>query len=108
MSLLPACTAVLPGFLCGHAALLPALLPDLLLYLAPSLALAFLFWMLAGAHRGRQGQRLSWRGSRGACYNFANFSFNILLAHGQGSGKTLFQVLGDERRQVDGAAAGGP
>jgi hypothetical protein len=46
MSLLPACTAVLPGFLCSHA----ALLPDLLLYLAPSLAVAFLFWILASAH----------------------------------------------------------
>jgi hypothetical protein len=34
-----------PGFLCGHGALCP---PSL--YLAPSLALAFLFWMLAGAH----------------------------------------------------------
>lgn len=42
MSLLPACTAVLPGFLCGQA--------DILLYLLPSIAFAVLFWMLAGAH----------------------------------------------------------
>jgi hypothetical protein len=43
---LPACTAWLPAFLCSHG----ALLPDILLYLLPSLATAFLFWMLAGAH----------------------------------------------------------
>ncbi|MDB5748975.1 MAG: hypothetical protein JWP72_3823, partial [Massilia sp.] len=42
MSVLPACTAMLPGFLCSHA--------DILLYLVPSFALAFLFWMLSGAH----------------------------------------------------------
>ncbi len=36
MSALPACTALLPAVLCSHA--------DILLYLAPSLAVAFLFW----------------------------------------------------------------
>ena len=41
-SVLPACTSVLPGVLCGSA--------DILLYLVPSMALAFLFWMLAGRH----------------------------------------------------------
>ncbi len=41
-SLLPACTAVLPGVLCAQA--------DVLLYLVPSLAFAFLFWMLSSAH----------------------------------------------------------
>jgi len=39
---LPACTAWLPGFLCSHG--------DILLYLVPSVATAFLFWMLSGAH----------------------------------------------------------
>ncbi|KQQ86434.1 hypothetical protein [Massilia sp. Leaf139] len=42
MSVLPACTAVLPGYLCGQM--------DILLYLVPSMAVAFLFWMLSGAH----------------------------------------------------------
>lgn len=42
---LPACAALMsgaPAFLCSRA--------DLLLYLLPSLALAFLFWMLSRAH----------------------------------------------------------
>lgn len=44
MDLLPACAAVAPAFPCG--------LGDILLYLLPSLALAFLFWMLSSAHPG--------------------------------------------------------
>ncbi len=44
MSLLPACAAVAPAFLCSQG--------DILLYLVPSLALAFLFWMLSSAHPG--------------------------------------------------------
>ena len=39
---LPACTAWLPAFPCAHA--------DILLYLLPSMATAFLFWMLSSAH----------------------------------------------------------
>jgi len=42
VSALPACAAVAPVFLCAHT--------DILLYLIPSAALAFLFWMLTSAH----------------------------------------------------------
>ena len=37
---------VLPAWLCSHA----AILLDMLLYLVPSIATAFLFWILSGAH----------------------------------------------------------
>jgi hypothetical protein len=43
---LPACASFAPAFLCAHG----AHLPDLLVYLLPSMALGFLFWMLSGAH----------------------------------------------------------
>ena len=39
---LPACAAFAPAFLCAQG--------DILLYLLPSMALGFLFWMLSSAH----------------------------------------------------------
>lgn len=42
MSLFPACRAFVPAFLCGHG--------DMLVYLVPSLALAFLIRLLAATH----------------------------------------------------------
>jgi hypothetical protein len=42
MSVIAACSAVAPAVLCRHA--------DLLVYLVPSAALAFLIRLLAGAH----------------------------------------------------------
>ena len=42
MNALPACTAWLPAGLCSYA--------DILLYLAPSMAVAFLFWMGSNAY----------------------------------------------------------
>lgn len=42
MSLLHGCSSVAPAWLCAHA--------DILLYLAPSAALAFLIWMVSNAH----------------------------------------------------------
>lgn len=44
MDLPAACASIAPLFLCAHA--------DILVYLLPSLALAFLFWMLSSAHPG--------------------------------------------------------
>ncbi|WP_305821977.1 hypothetical protein [Massilia brevitalea] len=44
MDLPAACGSLAPVFLCTHA--------DILVYLLPSLALAFLFWMLSSAHPG--------------------------------------------------------
>lgn len=41
-ALLPSCSALAPELLCRHT--------DILLYLVPSAALAFLFWMLSNAH----------------------------------------------------------
>jgi hypothetical protein len=42
MAPLHGCSSVAPAWLCAHA--------DLLLYLLPSAALAFLIWMVANAH----------------------------------------------------------
>ena len=66
MDLPAACAAIAPVFLCSHA--------DMLLYLLPSLALAFLFWMLASAHPGFFV--LTAAGT--LCHELAHFSVGLL------------------------------
>jgi hypothetical protein len=66
MSLLPACAAVLPGFLCGHA--------DVMLYLLPAAAFAVLFRILARVHPAFF--LLSFVGT--LCHELAHFGVGLL------------------------------
>jgi hypothetical protein len=67
MALFPACAAFAPAALCAHA--------DVLLYLLPSAALAFLIWMVANLHPFF----FLFTAVGTLCHELAHFSVGLLL-----------------------------
>jgi hypothetical protein len=66
MAALHGCSSVAPAWLCAHA--------DLLLYLLPSAALAFLIWMVANAHP----LFFIFTAAGTLCHELAHFSVGLL------------------------------